>query len=70
MQHPKLGSDHRSRLFHPLPHLPPFQVVYQEGIFVRSQPNIETSRIVGIAPLGAVLKATGKVSVDVLFAFL
>lgn len=39
----------------------PSQVVYREGIFVRSTPNIEAGRIVRIVPFGTVLKATGKV---------
>lgn len=38
-----------------------FQVVFPDGIFVRSSATIKDDRVVRIAPCGTVLKATGKV---------
>ncbi|CAN0084424.1 unnamed protein product [Scytosiphon promiscuus] len=40
-----------------------YKVVFREGIFVRSSPNIEDGRVVRIAPFGSVLKATGKTEI-------
>ena len=37
------------------------QVVYREGIVVRSSAKIEDGRIIRIAPFGSILHATGKV---------
>lgn len=38
------------------------QVVYDDGIIVRSTANIESGAVVKIATPGSILKATGKVS--------
>lgn len=59
-----LGSTHKTVatcLFHLSSHVVPIQVVFEEGIFVRSNPDIYEGRIVRIAPFGTVLKATGMV---------
>lgn len=39
-----------------------FQVVFPDGIFVRSSSVIEDGRVIRIAPYGTVLNATGRVS--------
>lgn len=39
-----------------------FQVVFRDGIFVRSSPSIEEGRVIRIAPFGTLLTATGRVS--------